>query len=345
MVGADEPEIQKGESGADQATDFMNSRRAHLIHWIETGAIPGERIDDALAVADILPTTRAWRHFIDRLLLFTGTLSLAAAVIFFFAYNWEAMGRYAKFGLVEGLIVLALIGYWKLGTERLPGKAMLLLATLLLGALLALFGQTYQTGADPWQLFANWALLMLPWAVVGRFAALWIVWVALLNVALFLYLSVFGGLFGVLFSEETQLFLVFGLNTAAWLAWELGARRFAWLNERWALRLLALASGTAVTLLVLQTIFDWSDASGTVSVVYPLWIMGVYWIYRHRIRDLFMLAGGCLSLIVVMTTLLARVLLEWHEMAGGYLFIALVVVGMSAAAALWLKRVQVEFES
>ncbi len=53
----------------------------------------------------------------------------------------------------------------RLGPECTPGKAALLLATLLLGVFLALFGQTYQTGADPWQLFANWALLILPWEV------------------------------------------------------------------------------------------------------------------------------------------------------------------------------------
>lgn len=323
----------------------MSTRRSLLIHWIESGAIPADRVDAALAAAEILPTTQSWRQFIDRLLLFTGVLALAAAVIFFFAYNWDAMGRYAKFGLVEGLIVLALIGYWKLGTERLPGKAMLLLAVLLLGALLALFGQTYQTGADPWQLFANWALLMLPWALVGRFAALWIVWIALINLALFLYFSVFRGLFGFLFSEEILLFLAFGVNSAAWLVWEPGARRFAWLNERWALRLLALASGTAVTLLVLQTLFDWHDTSGTVAVVYPLWALAVYRVYRYWIPDLFMLAGGCLSLIVVVTGLLSRLLLEGHGEAGGFLFIALAVIGMSAAAAFWLKRVHAEFES
>ena len=37
-----------------------------------------------------------------------------------------------------------------------------LLAMLGMGALFAYFGQTYQTGADPWQLFALWAALSLP---------------------------------------------------------------------------------------------------------------------------------------------------------------------------------------
>ena len=34
-------------------------------------------------------------------------------------------------------------------------------------------GLTYQTGADPWQLFATWALMLLPLAALGRSPLLW----------------------------------------------------------------------------------------------------------------------------------------------------------------------------
>ena len=56
---------------------------------------------------------------------------------------------------------------------RVPGALAALLAT---GALFAYFGQTYQTGADPWQLFALWALLTLPLALAARSDALWLPW-------------------------------------------------------------------------------------------------------------------------------------------------------------------------
>ena len=206
----------------------MMTNRSLILHWIESGAVPRDRVDDALALGEVLPTSKSWRMFVDRLLLFSGALALAAAVIFFLAYNWDAMGRFAKFGLVEALIVIALAAYWRLGAERLAGKAALTVAALLVGALFALFGQTYQTGADPWQLFANWALMILPWVIIARLAALWIVWLALLNTALGLYFSTFNGLFGILFSQEAQLYSAFALNTLALIAFELGARRFAW---------------------------------------------------------------------------------------------------------------------
>jgi len=34
-----------------------------------------------------------------------------------------------------------------------------MVSTILVGVLLALVGQTYQTGADTWQLFFYWAIL------------------------------------------------------------------------------------------------------------------------------------------------------------------------------------------
>jgi uncharacterized membrane protein len=322
------------------------NKRSLILHWIERGAIPQQRVDSALEIGAVLPTLQSWRKFLDWLLLFSGVVALACAVIFFFAYNWDAMGRFAKFGLVEVFIVLSLAGYWKFGAERMAGKAILLMASLLLGALLALYGQTYQTGVDPWQLFAYWALLILPWVVIARFAALWLVWIVLLNVALLLYLSVFRGLWGLLFSLDELLYFFLALNTAALVVWELGAMRFSWLAERWAPRLLAFAGGAMATILMLQLIFDWDDNSDWISLIYPLWLVAIYYIYRHRITDLFMLAAGCLSLIVIVTSLLLRAMIDSLDVsAGGLLLIALVIIGMSAGAALWLKQVRVEMES
>lgn len=322
----------------------MITKKSLIQQWTENGAITGDKVDQALAIAGVLPDGRAWRHFLDRLLLWTGVLALGIAVIFFFAYNWQAMGRFAKFGMIEILLAAALAGYWKCGHEALTGKAALLLAAIFLGGLLALFGQTYQTGADPWQLFAGWSLLILPWVLVGCFAPLWLLWAGLVNVALCLYFSAFPRNFGFLFAGEIVLFTVFVFNVAVQLLWELGARRFLWLRERWAVRIVACVSGAALTSLMLHTIFESHGSSGWFYALYPLWLAGIYAGYRYTVRDLFMLAGMCLSVIVVVTAILVRALLD-HTDAGGFLLIALAVIGMSAVSAIWLKGVHREFES
>jgi uncharacterized membrane protein len=272
------------------------------------------------------------------LLLWSGAVALAAAVVFFMAHNWNNLGRFAKFGLVELLLAAAVLAYWRLGPDRAAGKSSLLVASILLGALLALFGQTYQTGADTWELFANWAALMAPWLLVGRFAGLWMLWIAITNVAVVFYFQVFPGLFGIVFSTERQLWTLFAFNTAALAGWELAARRFAWLDERWAPRLLAIASGTAITMLMLHAIFAWREASPVALIAYPVWLACVYVAYRLPMRDLLVLAGGCLSIIVVVTAFLARNLIEGWGGSGAYLFIALVVIAMAGGLGWWLKE-------
>src|SRR2546429_1791991 len=194
----------------------MSIRNA-ILGWSERGAIADARA--ALDMAGALPHAQHWRAFLDRLLLWSGAVALAAAVVFFIAHNWNDLGKFAKFGLVEVLVLAAALGYWRLGPEKAAGKASLLVACILFGALLALFGQTYQTGADTWELFANWAALMAPWVLLGRFAGLWMLLIAIANVAIVFYFRVFPGLFGMVFGTEHQLWALFAFDTAALVAW------------------------------------------------------------------------------------------------------------------------------
>jgi len=316
------------------------SDRATILDWAERGAIDDARA--ALAAAGVLPTRERWREFLDELLLWSGAVALGAAVVFFIAHNWSALGRFAKFALLQAVVIAAVLGYWRLGPDRASGKAALLVACIALGALLAFVGQTYQTGADTYELFAAWALLIVPWVALGRYAALWVLWLALANLAVSLYFRTFGGFLGIVLSDEDQLRVLFALNTAALVAWELAARRAAWLALRWAPRTIAVASGTTITLLALSTIFGAPFGSAATAVAYVVWVGCVYYAYVHIVRDVFMLAGGCLSVIAVVTALVGRPLLGGDPDAGGFLLLAMIVIAMAAAAGWWLKKLAAE---
>ncbi|MCE9665650.1 DUF2157 domain-containing protein [Halomonas sp. M5N1S17] len=337
----------------------MTSIRRELVALIERGAIPHEQVARAVALSGLHPSGRAWGVFLDRLLLWLGTLSLASALLFLVAYNWADMGRWLRFGLVQAGLVAAIGVYWWAEgrgpvdegradngvVDNIVARAALTTASLLLGVLLALFGQVYQTGADPWQLFFFWAVLMLPWVLVARFDALWILWLGLLNLSLLLYFRTWGGVFGTWFASDTAaLWGLFALNTVALALWELGARHWRWLSTGWSTGLLALGSGIPLTLLMLMFILDeWADVSAAV-LVYPLWLATLYVVYRHWRPDLFMLAGGCLSVIVVVTTFFGRHLL-WQGGAGGFLFLSMAVLALGAMAVFWLKRIHVEMSA
>ena len=303
---------------------IMTSPRDQIIELIEQGAIQNERIGAALIALKVTPDDKSWRTFIDYLLLWLGGLALAFAVLFFVAYNWNDIGRFAKFGMMEVSLFMTIAAYWKFGEHKILGKVALLVATLLLGVLLALYGQTYQTGADTWQLFFYWAMLMLPWAIIGRFAAIWIVWGVLINLAIVLYYQAFRGIFWfMLVSDMGTLWLIFCVNTLALIAWEVLANTWCWLAERWAIRLVSVVSGVVMTWLVLFAIFERENANNITVLVWGLWLASLYFVYRKIKPDLFMLAGGCLSGIVVSVIFLSKHMLN-DDVPGSFLFIALV---------------------
>lgn len=319
----------------------MKSNRSDILDWSDQGRIPHDRLRDALDLAGVLPGAEDWRRFLDRVLLFMGVAALGAAAIFFFAYNWQDLGRFAKFALIELPLFALLALVWRIGVDRIAGKAALLLAALLVGALLALVGQTYQTGADSFELFAAWAAAILPWTLVARFPSLWLAWLALVNLAVALYFITFGIFWGMLFAPQKLIWLLFGLNTAALVAWEgLAAIGIEWLRERWSVRILATASGGLITALAFQDIVDWRDSSHWGAPLWCAWIAAAYVAYRYWVKDVYVLAGGVLSVIVIATTFIVK---QTHSAdAGMFLFVGLLVIGMSAAGGFWLKQVATE---
>ena len=107
-------------------------------------------------------------------------------VIFWIAANWNDFGRAGRFGLLQALVLIMCAGAALRPAARVP---LSIVALLGIGGLFAYFGQTYQTGADPWQLFAWWALLALPLCAGVRHDALWAAWalVAMSAISLWVY--------------------------------------------------------------------------------------------------------------------------------------------------------------
>ncbi|HEY0130459.1 MAG TPA: hypothetical protein VGB57_03570, partial [Allosphingosinicella sp.] len=158
-----------------------------------------------------------------------------------------------------------------------------------------------------------------------RFAPLWLLWLALCNLAVWLY-------FSLAWNGDALMWALLGLDSLALAAWEAGHRaRIPWLRDTWPPRLAAVAGGAMATGLALWSIFD----GGLGLIGWLAWIGLVYFWYRHVRPDLFMLAGGVLSLIVTVAAFLSRFMLDDGT---GYLLIGLAVIAMSAGGAMWLNR-------
>lgn len=323
----------------------MTTKRQYFQQWQQQGKILSADLTRALLATELYPSGEKWRQFLDRLLLWLSALALTISVIFFIAYNWQDLGRFAKFGLIELLVLSVLLFYARQDSDKPAAKVLLTVASLLVGVLLAFFGQTYQTGADPWQLFANWGLFILPWVVVGQFAALWLLWAAILNTAIIAYFHTFGGLFWFFFGgSDTLIWLLILFNGLLWSVWELLTQRFSWLNARWAIRTLALVTGGCLTSLVIWGIFDKVVWEPLLFIGYLSWLLGLFLFYRHTRFDLFMLAGLSLSFIVVATTFIAHQMSDLPDEVT-LLLLSLLVIALSGMAANWLRAIAREHQA
>jgi uncharacterized membrane protein len=140
-----------------------------------------------IAASDAVRDEAFWARWGRRALLGLGAGQLLAGVVFFFAYNWNDLSDTGKFATIETAVVIAAAGALLVGIDRAFGQILLAAASVLTGVLLAVIGQVYQTGADAFELFVAWAVLILPWTIVSRSAAHWLLWLIVADVALALY--------------------------------------------------------------------------------------------------------------------------------------------------------------
>ncbi|MCL1098145.1 DUF2157 domain-containing protein [Shewanella gelidii] len=329
----------------------MSLIRSSLIQWIKQGSIAVEHIDEALNHTQIHPNKASWLQFIDHLLLWFGSLAIAIASIFLVAFNWDDLSRFTHYALLEVSALVCIIAYCLYHQNRVVSQVSLIMAALFIGALLALVGQTYQTGADPWQLFFYWAIFITAWAIIARSESLWVIWLILLNTSIITYQNTFGMPFGSSLPSEITAFLdhqqqfvfvLFVFNTLCLFAWELIAHHVQWKTSDWGVRVPAIASGVAITELTQFGIFD--GGSAFFVCLWLVWAVVFLFSYRKLRPDLFMLAGANLSIIVVITSFMANLLIELESL-DGLLLLALTVIGLGAASAIWLKKVHMEMKS
>lgn len=325
--------------------------RGDVVRWAQDGALAVERLPAALTAAGLVPSPAQWQRFIVRACAWLGMALVASAAVCFIAANWQALGRFARFALVEGALVIAVaVAVWR-GLDTLAGRVALFAAAVLMGVLLALVGQVYQTGADTWELFAVWAAAITPWVLLGRQPALWLLWLALLNVVVLLYFrtSAARGLevIELLFVPRRAWWVAFGLDAAALAAWEMAALRWpAFGAQRWAPRVIATVAGALVTTVVTVDVLGFTPGGdgGWSWLPYVAWVAALYWAYRVRTRDLYMLSGMVLSLIVIIAVLIVPRIVG-GGLGLGFLGAGLLILGCAAAGGYWLRAVGAEAEA
>ena len=354
----------------------MTQPRRTIEQLLKRGILPITNADAAATHLEVYPSKRSWLAFFDKALLIIGIVALVLSLVFFVAFNWQHMGKMGKFTLVEAGLVVSIVLYVALSFRRrfrLIRQLLLLIASVITGSLLALFGQVYQTGADTWQLFFGWAVLITPWVVIARFPALWLLWLGLINAGLMLYLDVANlSLLDNLYQSIIQVAMLALMNFIAFNTWLISidkphsqptsihkfpankdsthkssaplitskTNQLTKSSLHWSTYVVGLLSTCFITYLAIVPVFENINSLATLIAVISWlgWCGFMLWRFYQRRIDLLMLTYLSFSIISVVMFWVGEWLLDDFD-AGGFLILTLLLIGMSSAAVVWLRKV------
>ena len=132
---------------------------------------------------------------------------LSSGVVTWVAANWQSISSTQKLLLLQGILLfigVSLVFLRQRSDTDIVSRrqshdwwyqSLAFLGAVVSGALIALVGQIYQTGADTWQLFAFWFVLILPWLAFSS------------NVFIAALAAVVANTAAVLFLMKNQLFI------------------------------------------------------------------------------------------------------------------------------------------
>ena len=139
----------------------------------------------------------SWQRYLNLLFLLLTVGFLTSGIITLIAANLDYFSDLAKiYGLQTLLVVTVVLGIYcfiresrRQATEKLKWKtySIFFVVSVLIGGLFALVGQTYQTGADLWQLFAVWTLCQLPFLLLFPNVASALLFATTTNVTFYLF--------------------------------------------------------------------------------------------------------------------------------------------------------------
>jgi uncharacterized membrane protein len=265
-----------------------------------------------------------------------GAALVGLGIILWLAANWETLGRTGRFAVLQLTVLVGCAGAaWHMRLRAPLG----LLSLLAIGGLFAYFGQTYQTGADPWQLFAVWAVLALPLCLGARSDLLWAPWALVTTTAISLWTYAHTAHAWRVEPQDLGTFAM-AWAAAALLVLALGPLLSRWTGAGpWALRTAATLAVISITIGAIAALFHKSVAPHY-PLALALFAVAAALLAQRRAFEVFLLSAVALGLNALLMAGLARLMFEGGrgDTIGRLLVIGLVAAGLLAASVSGITR-------
>jgi uncharacterized membrane protein len=262
-------------------------------------------------------------------------------MIFFIAANWARFGHLSKFAALQALLLTCLAAaLWKRPPHVL-GRYALVFAVVVTGTLLALFGQTYQTGANLYELFFGWAALTVPLAVAARALPGWILWLVIFNTGAVLYLEQRGWWFDLYWIRPA---LMSALHVLAVLAFQMpgvSALHLAATDERRLLIVLMLIALTYAVIAAIAALWEWHGSVLLAVLGYGCLAFAMARFALQQ-RELLVLASALSSAIAFSVALIFRIGSDFG--VGTMLLVSLWMIVSLSASSMWLMQCAKRFK-
>lgn len=207
-----------------------------------------------------------------------GAAQVVAGIVMFFVYNWRDLPDVAKIALPQAAMALGFLGFAGLPKGSPVGQAAGAAAIVMVGVSMAVVGQVYQLGADPWGLFAIWAAFALPLALLARSDGYFAIFFIIASTAYSLWAEqVAAPNWGL--AERAIPAIYAGLAAAVLIARDFAAVPFAgpaprW--QRWFFAFCALSAaafaGLGEAMDLFKTIYGGAALFGTAGAFYVLYL-------------------------------------------------------------------------
>lgn len=258
-----------------------------------------------------------------QILQIIGIALIAISVLYLLAANWWMLPKFVQLFIPQVLLLGSALLSVRLATREKLRQSLDTVSGLMLGLSLAVIGQIYQTGADSYQLFLLWALLLLPWLYrpnIGIFALFCVV----SQLALYFY---FKQSFWLVRAETAYLL---GLNVLTGLSLIYALRSYP------VLRYLLIAVVVLISLWSMLRFIDADSLWYLCSVLaLPLLLSAYFYTRQRQLETSLLMAGLALSLSILIFDLTEQ---YSQNSAAGLLVLALLIFGWFAAISALLMK-------